>query len=122
LPHFGFAVEFQAVRTLLIGAIAILVLAETAGCGPYLSHGASQALAAVRVGMTREEVIKQLGEPHVHEVVGKTELLTYRPDWTVKAAPKQSPLAISEGKVVGLGDIYAAKVRQDFRFANAAVK
>ena len=114
--------EFEAVRTLLIDAIASLVLAETAGCGPYLSHGASQSLAAIRVGVTREEVIKQLGEPHAQEMVGKTELLAYRPDWTVKAATKQTPIAISEGKVVGLGDIYVAKVRQDFRSASPAIK
>ena len=71
----------QAVRTFVIGAIEIMALAETVGCASYLSYGASQALAAVRIGMTREGVIKQLGEPHSQEMVGNTEFLTYRPDW-----------------------------------------
>lgn len=109
-------------RTLLGGAIAILVLAETAGCGSYLSYGASQALAAVRVGMTREEVIKQLGEPHSQEMVGNTEFLTYRPDWSAVSAQAQTPIAISEGKVAGIGASYAFKLKQDFRAATAAVK
>ena len=109
-------------RTLLIGAIAITVLAETAGCASYLSYGASQALAAVRVGMTREEVIKQLGEPQSLEMVGKTELLTYRPDWAATAAQTQTPIAIFEGKVVGTGASYAFKLKQDFRSASAALK
>jgi hypothetical protein len=109
-------------RAFLIGAIAIMALAETAGCASYLSHSASQALVAVRVGMTREEVLKQLGEPHSQEMVGKTELLTYRPDWTVTPALAQSPIAITEGKVTGLGPAYALKLRQDFRAASVAVK
>lgn len=109
-------------RTLVIGAIAIMALAEMAGCASYLSYGASQALAAVRVGMTREEVIKQLGEPHGLEVVGKTELLTYRPDWTVTPALAQNPIAITEGKVAGIGSTYALKLKQDFRTLAAANK
>ena len=109
-------------RTLLGGAIAVLLLAETAGCGSYLSYGASQALAAVRVGMTREDVIKQLGEPHGQEMVGTTELLTYRPDWSAASAQAQSPIAITDGKVAGVGASYAFKLKQDFRAATAAVK
>ena len=109
-------------RTFVIAAIAIMTLAETAGCASYLSYSASQALAAVRVGMTREEVIKQLGEPHSQEMVGKTELLTYRPDWTVTPALAQNPIAITEGKVAGIGPTYALKLKQDFRATTAAIK
>ncbi len=109
-------------RTLVIGAIVIVALAETVGCASYLSHGASQALAAVRVGMTREDVIQQLGQPHGREMVGATELLTYRPDWTVTPAQAQTPIAVTEGKVAGIGPTYALKLKQDFRAASAVSK
>lgn len=109
-------------RAIVIAAIAIMALAEMAGCASYLSYSASQALAAVRVGMTREDVVKQLGEPHGQEMVGTTELLTYRPDWSAASAQAQSPIAISEGKVAGVGPSYAFKLKQDFRAATATVK
>jgi hypothetical protein len=114
--------ECKAVRAIVVAAIAVMALAEVAGCASYLSYGASQALAAVRVGMTREEVVKQLGEPHGQEMVGTTELLTYRPDWTVTPALAQNPIAITEGKVAGVGPTYALKLKQEFRAANASIK
>ena len=81
-----------------------------AGCsGPYLSPAASQALATMKIGMTREEVVSQLGPPHAQATFGKIELLTYRPDWSA-SANSFTPIGIVDGKVVGLGPTYALKV------------
>ena len=110
-------------RNFLGGAVAIIVLAEVAGCGSYLSSSASQALVAIKVGMARDEVVKQIGEPHSQEIFGNTELLTYQSDWTLKdAAAGSSPIVIAGGKVVGLGPTYALRVKQEHRSANASLK
>ena len=98
-------------RTVFVAISGLAILAGTAGCGAYLPHAASQALITVKVGMTREEVVKQLGEPHSRETVGQVELLTYRPDWSVVGANTFTPIGITDGKVSGLGPIYAAKVK-----------
>jgi hypothetical protein len=95
------------------GAFALLALVHASGCSSvYLSPAASQALANVKLGMSREEVVRQLGPPHQVETVGKTELLTYRTDWTVEnTAGALSPIAIADNKVVGFGATYANKVK-----------
>jgi len=36
--------------------------------------------------MTREDVISLLGRPAKQQFFGKTELLTYQPDWTTAKA------------------------------------
>lgn len=105
----------------LLGAIALVVLLQTAGCGgDYLSPAASQALATIKVGTSRDDVVRQLGPPHSQEMVGKTELLTYRPDWTAQnTAAGFSPIAIVDGKVAGVGPNFAYKVKADFADATA---
>ena len=40
-------------------------------------------MTTIKIGMTREEVVSLLGPPSKQQVFGKTELLTYQPDWTV---------------------------------------
>jgi hypothetical protein len=107
---------------------ACLLLAEAvAGCatGPYLPPSQAQALLRIMGGMSREEVVSQLGAPHRQETVGKTEFLFYRTDWrTATESEKFSPVAIVDGKVVGLGRVYyqdAVKTEQK-RSATAATQ
>ena len=105
----------------LAGTFALLALVQAGGCGSmYLSPAASQALANVKVGMTREEVVRQLGPPHGQETVGNTQLLTYNADWTVEnTAGSFSPIAIVDDRVAGFGPTYAFKVKFDFQAENA---
>ena len=96
--------------------ILVFALVHAAGCtGGYLTHSSSQALTNIKVGMTREEVVSLLGPPHRGEIVGKAELLTYRPDWTVLNAASFTPIGIIDGKVAGLGPSYEARIRIDYK-------
>ena len=87
------------------------------GCsssGPYLSPAASQALTTIKMGMTREEVISLLGPPAKQQFFGKTELLTYQPDWTTAKASDFNPIGIEFGRVSGFGLTYAVMVEVEF--------
>ncbi len=64
----------------------MLVHGCSSSSGPYLSPAAAQALTTIKMGMTREEVISLLGPPAKQHFCGKTELLTYQPDWTTAKA------------------------------------
>lgn len=97
---------------------AVFLLACTlhgCGSGPHLSFAASQAMAKVKVGMPREDVIVLLGQPIKQQVFGKTEVLTYQPDWSLANAWNFNPIAIEGGKVSGLGLTYATKVEVEFK-------
>ena len=60
-----------------------------------------------KVGMSRDEIVSQLGPPHRHETYEATEFLFYNTSWASKdAAVQQNPVAIIDGKVVGLGKGY----------------
>ena len=111
----------RLMRLSCLHAAWCVVALVLAGCsGAYLSPAASHALAGIKVGMTREEVVSQLGPPHAQATFGKTELLTYRPDWSA-AANSFTPIGIADGKVVGFGPTYALKVELNFK-ENAAGK
>lgn len=73
-----------------------------------LSPAQSAALIkSVQVGMSRSEVEAQFGPPHGTEVHGSTEFLFYKTVWHVAAEAKQrNPIAVRDGKVVGLGEAY----------------
>ena len=81
-----------------------------AGCESFdvLSPQQSAALVnKVQVGMTRTEVIDQLGQPQKQEARGATELLFYRTIWQVAEQAKlRTPIAIRDGVVVGFGERY----------------
>ena len=97
----------------------LLLVCALHGCGsssgPYLSVAASQAMAKVRIGMPKEDVIVLLGQPIKQQVFGKTELLTYQPDWSLANASDFNPIAIEGGKVSGLGLTYATKVEVELK-------
>ena len=90
---------------------SLVLISPVVGCGGYLSVESTRSLTKVKVGMTREEVIRTVGEPQRREVVGKTELLTYKTDWSVPLADSFTPVGIVEGKVAGFGSVYETGVR-----------
>ena len=87
-------------------AVACLV----AGCESLdvLSPLQSAALVnKIQVGMSKAEVIDQLGPPQKQESKGPTELLFYRTIWQVAEQAKlRTPIAIRDGVVVGFGERY----------------
>lgn len=112
-----------------VGGIGIVLAAlATTGCsGGYFSPQArhltpqqSATLTAVKIGMTRDEVIQLLGSPHRQEIIGKTELLTYRPCVREHAAAYFSPVGIVDGRVVGFGPNFEFKIKQEQQTTSAA--
>jgi hypothetical protein len=90
---------------------AILVVACSAGGCESLDVLSPQRSAAlvnkIQLGMSRTEVIDQLGQPQKLEAQGTTELLFYRTIWQVAEQAKfRSPIAIRDGVVVGFGSGY----------------
>jgi hypothetical protein len=61
----------------------------------------------IQVDMSREDIIKQLGQPFREERRGTTEFLFYQTAWQVtEKATTRSPIALVDDKVVGLGKAY----------------
>lgn len=103
---FGSSVRYlAAVTTLMFTVVPIL-----GGCGGQMRMQESAALVSskIKLGMTRGEAIYLLGRPQRTETVGTTEFLFYTPIWYVPPmlVTSQSPVAIQEGKVVGIGTPY----------------
>ena len=67
---------------------------------------------SLHVGMTRKDVVAQLGEPHRVETNGTMEFLFYRSPFTMSWATWPSnPIAVLDGKVVGLGSSFYSEHR-----------
>jgi hypothetical protein len=91
--------------------IALTLACALGGCGgQQMTATRSQTLwnGKIEVGMTRLEVEQQLGFPQKVERVGATEFFHYTPFWIVPSATvaSRTPVAIRNGKVVGMGKAY----------------
>ena len=74
----------------------------------------------VKVGMLRGDVVFVLGKPQSTETVGPIEFLFYTPIWyALHLASAQSPIAIREGKVSGIGKAYYDETVQSLNVAQA---
>ena len=61
----------------------------------------------IQPGMSREEIIRLLGQPFREERHGTTDFLFYQTAWQVaERATTRSPIALVGDKVVGLGTAY----------------
>ena len=68
----------------------------------------------IQIGTSREEVISQLGEPYKQERHGTTEFLFYQTIWqAADKAAARNPIAVLDGKVVGLGKAQYEKFVRD---------
>jgi len=66
----------------------------------------------IRVGMTRAAVVDKLGTPHRIETAGNIEFLFYNAPWQMSwGATGTIPIAIADGKVVGLGSSFYSEHR-----------
>ena len=76
----------------------------------------------IQIGMSREDIIKQVGQPFREERHGTTEFLFYQTAWQVtEKAETRSPIALVDDRVVGLGKAHYNKlVKQQAAERNAA--
>ena len=89
--------------------IVLLALAVAACQSPQVlsTQQGGALIYKTKLGMSREEVLKQLGPPHKRETYEATEFLFYNTSWAMAdAAAQQSPVAIEGDRVVGLGKPY----------------
>jgi hypothetical protein len=93
--------------SLILGAVLSLVVGTLQGCAGQMHFAQSNALVngKIKIGMTRGDVVGYLGPPQKSEMVGSTEFLFYTPIWYVLPlfVSSQNPIAIRDGKVVGMG-------------------
>jgi hypothetical protein len=75
----------------------------------------------IQIGMSRDDIIKQLGQPFREERHGTTEFLFYQTAWQVtEKAETRSPIALVDDRVVGLGKAHYRKlVKQQAAERNA---
>src|SRR5262245_48828837 len=94
-------------RSLFLAAFCLLVAGTLQACAGQMRVAETNALAngKIKVGMSRADVVGYLGPPQKTETVGSTEFLFYTPVWYILPwfVGSQNPIAIQNGKVVGMG-------------------
>ena len=70
----------------------------------------------IRIGESRDAIVESFGEPYKQERYGTTEFLFYQTVWQVAdQAAKQNPIAVLDGKVVGVGRVNYEKIVQAYQ-------
>jgi hypothetical protein len=66
----------------------------------------------IRIGMSRAAVVDKLGTPHRIETAGNIEFLFYNAPWQMSwGTTGTNPIAIADGKVVGMGSSFYSQNR-----------
>ncbi|HET6925914.1 MAG TPA: hypothetical protein VFI48_03500 [Hyphomicrobiaceae bacterium] len=103
-------------RTLFFAALLLPPLGALQGCAGQMHFSQSSALAngKIKLGMSRGDVIGYLGPPQKIETLGSTEFFFYTPVWYILPlfVSSQNPVAIRDGKVVGMGQSDYNNIRQ----------
>ena len=67
---------------------------------------------SIHTGMTRAAVVDQLGTPHRVETTGNIEFMFYNAPWQmIWGITGTNPIAITDGKVVGMGSSFYSEHR-----------
>jgi hypothetical protein len=94
--------------------VALVLLSALAGCAKQMPAAQTRALQndTVETGMTRAEVEAKFGFPQRIEKVGTTTFYFYTPSWYIPSflMSSRNPIALVNGKVVGMGQAYYAGV------------
>ncbi len=96
--------------------VLLLVLVSFfSGCGFSEANRNLQNSGALRIGMTKEEVLAVMGKPVQNETYTKPDLWYYyiRPNWIDGLATEDEcmPLVFKDGKLIGWGNEYYARSR-----------
>ena len=90
--------------------IALLGLVLATACqGPEIlsPQQGGVLINKTKAGMSKDEIIGQLGQPHKQETYGATEFLFYNTNWIMAdAATQRSPVVVVRGIVIGFGKPY----------------
>jgi outer membrane protein assembly factor BamE (lipoprotein component of BamABCDE complex) len=102
-------------RSLPTCALLISLAQALAACesARLLTSDQTQSLLSgpIRVGMSREDVVGLLGPPHRQERHGVAEFLFYDTVWQASdRAAARMPIALIDGKVVGLGKAHYDRI------------
>jgi len=98
-------------------ALVIAMLAMLAGCQSTekvlpMNQASNLVNGAIRVGMSRAAVVDRLGTPHRVETAGNMEFLFYNAPWQMSwGTASTNPIAIVDGKVVGMGSSFYSQNR-----------
>jgi hypothetical protein len=113
-----------SMHSLFLGAVLSLIVGTLQGCAGQMHFAQSNALlnGKIKIGMSRGDVIGYLGPPQKSETVGSTEFLFYTPIWYVLPlfVSAQNPIAIRDGKVVGMGKADYDSIMQTARSVQGA--
>lgn len=97
----------NAGETMFKTVLATVLVALLTGCMAMI-FGTADQLDKVTIGMTREDVIKQIGYPKATSSDGDTQYMQYRWVKTVIATDANMPddyyVALKGGKVISKGD------------------
>jgi len=98
-------------------AIGFAMLAMLTACQSTekvlpMNQASSLVNGAIRVGMSRAAVVDRLGTPHRVETTDNIEFLFYNAPWQMSwGAIGTNPIAIADGKVVGMGSSFYSQHR-----------
>lgn len=103
-------------RSLFFAAFCLLIAGSLQACASQMHFAETTALVngKIKIGMGRGDVVTYLGPPQKSETIGSTEFLFYTPVWYILPlfVSSQNPIAIREGKVVGLGKSHYDSFKQ----------
>lgn len=100
----------------LVSGLILLLLSACQSTETTLSMNQASTLinGSVRLGMGRADVINRLGTPQQIETNGSMEFLFYRAPWMMNWATSSSnPIAVMDGKVVGMGSVFYSEHRAE---------
>ena len=98
-------------------ALVIAMLAMLAGCQSTekvlpMNQASNLVNDAIRVGMSRAAVVDRLGTPLRLETAGNIEFLLYDAPWRMSwGTTGTNPIAVADGKVVGMGSSFYSQSR-----------
>ena len=94
---------------------ALLLGSMAGGCAWQEAAENLERSAALRIGMTKDDVLRIMGEPERNEIYSTPDVWFYyvRPVWIDGLATEDEcmPLVFRDGKLAGWGDEYYARVR-----------
>ena len=102
-------------KTIQVILAGLLLSIAAGGCAWKQAEENLQKSTALRAGMTKDDVLRIMGEPERNEIYSTPDVWFYyvRPVWIDGLATEDEcmPLVFRDGKLVGWGDEYYARMK-----------
>jgi len=96
----------------VLALLALLAACQSAERVLPMNQASALVNGAIRVGMSRAAVVDQLGTPHRVETTSNIDFLFYNAPWQMSwGTTGTNPIAIADGKVVGMGSSFYSQYR-----------